>query len=285
MVKKSLLSRLAGALREKEGPTSKDIDHEVESAVQAIEGAEVETLKAEDVLDGGWGEAGDRVHIIDLKLFFEVIGGRTGRLSDALKDICVAEFSKQISLGSGRASFKGDYFYMRFFNVDESKGFRLAASIVNEVGTRILRDRFRTLEIPGLLVVADAADITNKDGSLNLDRTSAVVQGGGLPTAMDKPDADAPGWVQLRWKIGSGGGLASLDVAGANVAPGPSDPAWIEGSNPISAKSEQQTRDTSGWKQRKSDRRRRKSAVLIGSERRKNWRVRRSTDSSKQMVW
>ena len=65
MVKKSHLSRLAEVLHEKKGPSARDIDQEVESAVQAIKETEIEILKAEDMLDGGWGEAGDRVHIIN----------------------------------------------------------------------------------------------------------------------------------------------------------------------------------------------------------------------------
>ena len=173
MAKKSLLGRLAAALRSDEGPTSRDIDNEVESAVKAINGAKIDTVAAKDILSGGWGEAGAMVYIMDLEPLYELIGSRKGRLVAALRETCDTVFSQDVALGQGRASFRGDQFLMRFINTDKTEGFRQAATIINEIGTRIFGDRFLPMEIPGLLVVADAADITNADGSLNSEKAAA----------------------------------------------------------------------------------------------------------------
>lgn len=180
---------------------------------------------------------------------------------------------------------------MRFANTNEAQGSRQAATIINEVGTRIFGDRFHPMEIPGLLVVTDAADITNEDGSLNLEMAAAVVQGGGLPSAMAKPDADAPGWVRLRWKSEPGLRAASADLGGAGTAPDTGDPIWIGGSDPGPGsipewqEQEHQKSAAAQKKERGPDRRKKKSRLYLGDENRKSPRARRAADNTTEIVW
>jgi hypothetical protein len=277
MAKKSLLGRLAESLRSDEGPTATDIDNEVASAVKAINGAKIDTVDAKDVLSGGWGEAGAMVYIMDLEPLYELIGSRKGRLVAALHETCDTVFSQDVDLGDGRATFRGDQFFMRFFKTDKTEGFRKAATIINEIGTRIFGDRFLPMEIPNLLVVADAADITNADGSLNSEMAAAVVQSGGLSVAMDKPGTDTPGWLSMRWNSIFGSGASDI---GSTKEPdsGPEPiPEWSE--------QEREKRDTGQWCERGSERRRTKKRVYQGGEKRKSWRGRRYIDSMRQTDW
>ncbi len=231
MAKRSFLNRLGKWVREAEVKTSEDIDREVESAIQTIGETEVESLAADDVLGGGWGEAGEMVYIMDLAPVYGLIGGHSERLTSATKIICKDAFSKQVIRGRGRTSFMGDRFFMRFAGASDTEGFQRAAIIVNDIGTRILGGRFRTIEVPGLLVAVESADITSKDGSLNLEKAAAAVRSGGRPLAMDEPAADDPLWLKLHWKRRLGGGEAS---SGGPVATAPDDPARDGGSGPAS---------------------------------------------------
>ena len=280
MAKKSLLGRLAESLRSDEGPTATDIDNEVASAVKAINGAKIDTVAAKDILSGGWGEAGAMVYIMDLEPLYELIGSRKGRLVAALRETCETVFAQDVGLGRGRASFRGDQFFMRFIDTDESEGFRKAATIINEIGTRIFGDRFLPMEIPGLLVVADAGDITNADGSLDSEKTAAVLQSGGVPVAMDKPGTDAPGWLTMRWNRVFGGEVPSADLSEPSISKEPDPiviPEWLEQA--------QQTRAASQWKKRGSDRRKKTSANYMNGEKRKSWLGRRTEDNIEQIVW
>jgi len=87
------------------------------------------------------------------------------------------------------------------------------------------------MEVPALVVVADAASITNKDGSLNLEKANAVVKSGGLSVAMDAPDPDAPLWLRQRWDNPLGGGEGIMVRDGADTVAAPADPKWIGGSD------------------------------------------------------
>jgi hypothetical protein len=184
-------------------------------------------------------------------------------LASATELTCRKIFSEQIESGRGRASFEGNRFFMRFAGLDESQGFHRAALIVNEIGSRILGDRFHTMEIPWLVVAVDAADITAADGSLNLERVEAAVQRGGRPVAMDEPGAEAPEWVRLRWKRRLAGSDADQD-----------DPMWTEltpeqrGTARASGGAGSE-RDPSGWIQRIARERRKQRQSFAGKDRRK----------------
>ena len=230
MVKFSLFSRVAKVLREEEEESSEDIDRAVEAAVKAIDEMEVSVVEGAGLVGGGWGEAGDMVYIMDLAPIYEIIG-RTGRQADNLHDICGHVFSQNLKGRRGRGSVEAGGFFMRFTGAGKEEGFHRAATIVNVIGERVLGNRFHALEVPALVVVADAASITNKDGSLNLEKANAVVKSGGLSVAMDAPDADAPLWLRQRWDTPPGGGEGIMVRDGADTVAAPADPKWIGGSD------------------------------------------------------
>jgi len=236
--KKSLFSRLTGAFQEEHvdfsgkkidpGQTAADIDRGIENEIEAIKKAKVKTISGDKLFDGGWGEAGDMVNIMDLTPVYAMIGGRTGRQADNLRETCGRVFSQHTESGKGKALIKGDQFVMRFLGASESQGFHLAAIIVNDIGTRILGNRFESMDVPGLLVVADAADVINADGTLNTEKAAAVVDSGGRAVEINKPGPDAPQWLQLRWnKRDTWGQAAMVRTAAGRKDKSGSEPIWV----------------------------------------------------------
>ncbi len=273
MAKKSLFSRLASALGEDETLTDEDIDREVEKSVEAIKQAKMETLEAGDLLDLSWGDAGDMVYIMNLGPIYEVIGGRTGLIAANLRKTCELMFSKHVAHGGGRASLEEDHFIMRIAGLGPTDGFNQAATIINDIGTQILRDRFLTMDIPDLVVAADAGDVTGEDGSLDLKRVRAAVESGGLSLAMDKPGADAPEWIKMRWANESSE-AADYPAWDGAAEPQSADPVWVVIAH--------QSHHSRGFIQRGTDRRKEQFKV-IHNQRKKS--SRRSADNLTQNIW
>lgn len=187
MALKSLFNNLFE--KKDEGPSIEDIDAEIEAAVQAIAASARVEVEAENVLDKGWGEAGDMVYLMALAPIYVILGSREGRTAENLRETCQEVFAKYCQKGKGQASFVGDNFVMKFNTLGESEGYHRAAVITNEVGSGILGDRFQTVEVPDLLIAADAEDVTNADGSLNLEKSEATFLSGGAEvdkTPMDR---------------------------------------------------------------------------------------------------
>ncbi len=184
------LKSLLGGLFQKpdEGPTVAEIDAEVAAAVRSIESNATVDVQAENVLATGWGKPGDMVYIMSLTPIYTILGSRIGRTATNLRDTSKEIFKKYVKPNMGQSSFVGDNFFMRFYTLGESEGFHRAAVITNEIGTRILGDRFETVDVPDLVIAADTQDITNEDGSLNLDKSEAAVRSGGAP--VDKTPKD-----------------------------------------------------------------------------------------------
>ena len=226
MGKQSLLGRIAKALREEKEQSSEDIDREVESAVKAIDELEVDVVEGGGLVGGGWGEAGEMVYIMDLAPIYAIIGGRKGRQADNLHETCGRVFSQRVEARRGRGAVEATGFFMRFTNAGKEEGFHLAATIVNDIGERVLGGRFQAMEVPALVVVADAASITNEDGSLNMEKTKSVVKSGGLAVTMEAPDADAPLWLRQRWDTPLGSGEGDMVRDGADTETTPGDPEW-----------------------------------------------------------
>ncbi len=200
MAKESFIRRISKRLGEPEEIKPEDIDREVAAAVEAIKAEKTEILDGAKVLNNNWGEAGDKAYVMDLAPIYNIIGGKKGRMAENLRESCKKEFTANGAKGRDRSSLEGDLFLMRFCDLDEKKGFVKAATIVNNVCTKLLGNRFEALEVPSLLIAADVGDITNGDGSINMDGLLAAVETGGSPISFDKPDDDAPQWVKLRWK-------------------------------------------------------------------------------------
>lgn len=186
MALKSILNTLFD--KNDDEPTAEDIDAEVEAAVNAIAASARVDVEAEQVLESGWGEAGDMVYIMALAPIYEILGSREGRTAENLRETCQTVFAKYCQKNKGKASFVGDNFVMKFDTLGESEGYHRAAVITNEVGTSILGDRFQTVEVPELLVAADAGEITDGDGTLNLEKSENAFRTGGM--AVDKTPKD-----------------------------------------------------------------------------------------------
>jgi hypothetical protein len=273
MAKKSLFSKLAKALGEDEPLTDEEIDRDVEKSVEAIKHAKVETLEADGLLDHSWGEAGDMIFIMNLAPIYELIGGRKGRMASGLQETCELMFLNHVGRGGGRSSLEEDHFVMRFTGLGPTDGFNQAATIVNAIGTRLLRDRFLTIDVPDLVVAADAGDITGEDGSLNLEKVRAAVESGGLSLAMEKPGDDAPEWIKLRWMNES---PEAADYPAWDGVPEPqaADPEWGEITH--------RSRLSHLLTQRGAERR--KKQVEIAYDQRKK-SSRRAADNLNQNIW
>jgi len=178
-----------------DGPSIEEIDAETEAAVRDIKSASAPEVDADQVLGTGWGEAGDMVYIMSLTPLFEVLGSRVGRTATSLRESCKEVFNKYVRFGMGQTSFIGDNFFMRFYTLEESEGFHRAAVITNEIGTSVLGDRFQTIDVPELVIAAATQDVTNADGSLNLEKSEAAVSSGGA--TVDKTPAARVKGVQV----------------------------------------------------------------------------------------
>ncbi len=203
MAKESFIHRISKRLGEPEEIKPEDIDREVEAAIEAIKAEKTEILDGAEVLKDNRGEADGKAakaYVMDLAPIYKIIGGMKGRLAENLRQSCKREFAAQSIKGHDRSSLEDNLFLMRFYDLDENRGFAKAATIVNTICTGLLGNRFETLEIPSLLIAADVRDITNGDGSLNMDGLLATVEAGGSPVLFDKPGDDAPQWVKLRWR-------------------------------------------------------------------------------------
>jgi hypothetical protein len=162
-----------------EGPTPEEIDAKTEAAVRAIMDESSPEVDADQVLASGWGEPGDMVYIMNLAPLYDILGSRFGRVANNLRDACKEVFNKYVRHGMGQASFADNNFFMRFYALEESEGFHRAAVITNEIGASILGDRFQKIDVPDLVIAAKTEDITNADGSLNLEKADTAVRTGG----------------------------------------------------------------------------------------------------------
>ena len=173
-MKDKFFSKIMKALKDGEEETAEDIDRQLEAEVTRIKSTAVSTLSAEDVLGGGYGEAGDFVYIMDLAPMFDMIGGSTGRLAANLVDTCEVVFMRHLGPKGGRSFVQANRFIMRFAGAKDDEGWQRSATIINDIGNRILGERFESMEVPELMVMAKVADISYGDGKLDTDKLDTV---------------------------------------------------------------------------------------------------------------
>ncbi|MBT6096105.1 MAG: hypothetical protein HOH04_14570 [Rhodospirillaceae bacterium] len=166
-----------------EGPTAEEIDAETEAAVRAIMEENTGAVGADAVLASGWGEPGDMVYIMNLSPLYGLLGERVGRAADNLRINCKEVFNKYVRPGQGQGSLNNENYLMHFYGLEDSEGFHRAAVITNEVGASVLGDRFEKIDVPELVIAAKTENITNADGSLNLEKTEEAVRTGGEDVA------------------------------------------------------------------------------------------------------
>jgi len=227
MAKKSLFGRIAEALREEEEETAEDIDKDVEAAVAAIAKEKTSSIEADTVLHKNIGKSGDTVFVMDLNPIFAMIGGINSRAATGVVECCDRIFNQHREDPLDRGLVETTKFIMRFAKGGDDEGFRRAVIIINEVGVHVLSDRFKTMEVPDILTAADAGDITNDDGSLNLKRLDATIANGGKTISMGEPADSDPEWVKLRFhkKAQEQQLLAIQKKQGGKTK----EPEWIEG--------------------------------------------------------
>lgn len=256
MEKKSLFNRLA---KEDEGPTSEDLDRELESAVAEINSRVVETIDAESVLRPSAETVGQkqaRVYLFDLAPLYKLINGRDGRLAETLRSKCDSVFYERRFGDKDTGTLEGDVFVMRFPGTPDANSFQRSAIIVNDVGKAILSDQFVTMDIDGLLIVALENDVLDEDGQFNAAKATAAVKSGGVPAGLTKPPKGAPKWIQMRWK-----------AASAQVA-------IIQEKRKLAkkmVKAEKPRRDPDQWANRKSNERRTRKLATNVPDRRKTF--------------
>ncbi|MBG02635.1 MAG: hypothetical protein CMM59_00980 [Rhodospirillaceae bacterium] len=146
-----------------------------------------------------WGGKGDLVFIINLDPMYKLIGGKEGRLAESLRETCKAEFNENIGSARGRGSFERDCFMMKFHDLGDQAGLEEAMKIENKIGFRTFGASFEKMEVPKLLVAADAGDITT-NGKLDMAKTKEVIAQGGVELEFSEPSARAPRWMKLIWE-------------------------------------------------------------------------------------
>ena len=203
MAKESFFTRLMGkSLKDDEGPTSEEIDREVENAVTAIKAKKQDMITATSVLrsqKSGGEDDTDRVFLLDLAPMFSAIGSRTGRVADRLREECPVVFEKHRKHDKDLCSLEADLFLMRFPGTPNIKGFQRAALVVNEIGKDILGNQFESMELPGLLTVARPKDLADSDDEFSAKLAKTVIADGGTLINMGEPSERAPNWLKLQW--------------------------------------------------------------------------------------
>lgn len=231
MKKKSLFGKIADALRDADEESAEDIDKEVEAAVADIANQTVTSIDADTVFHSQIGKAGDTVFVMDLDPIFAIIGGVTGRAAQGLLECCDRIFRQQCDDPLDRGVVEVTKFIMRFTKLSDEQGFQRAAMIVNEIGIHVLSDRFNTMEVPDILIAADAGDITNADGTLDTSKLDAAIASGGKPVTAGVPSEGDPEWVKLRY-LNKAREQQLIAMKGDKDAARNKGPEWVEGKGP-----------------------------------------------------
>ncbi len=224
---KSLFGKIKNVFSEPEEESAEDIDRDVEAAVAAIAQQVTTSLEGGTVLHRSIGKAGDTVFVMDLNPMFAMIGGVNGRAAEGLTECCrrIFEQHRKHAMDQGRVEITK--FIMRFGENNAEEGLHRAAIIVNEIGVHVLSDRFKTMEVPDILIAADAGDITDANGVLNVGKLDAVIAAGGKIIDMGKPADDDPEWVKLRYtKTVREQQLLAMK---AEPSRGKNSPEWMDG--------------------------------------------------------
>lgn len=203
MVGTSFFKTLLGkTLKDDEGPTSEEIDREVENAITSIKAKKQDTVSATSLVRiAKSGDENDtaRVFIMDLAPIFAVFGSHEGRLADRLRDKCGVVFDAQRRNEKDTGVLERDLFLMHFPNLPNAKAFQLSMLITNEIGKDILGDQFESMELKGLLTVAKPKDLADGDNEFCARKAQSVIKDGGETQDMGEPPEHAPNWVKLHW--------------------------------------------------------------------------------------
>lgn len=238
MARKSFLSKLADAILDRDvGETAADIDRRLEAELAEIRNQKQDLLDGSRMLMDDWKTVCDLVYVMNLGPLYASIGGRGSMMGKRLPDACGIIFGRLVPRGEGHSRLKGDYFLMSFRDPSREAGFRTAAAVINEIGLQMIGERFKTIDIPDLLVAAAPADLANDDGGFDPDKAKTQVAANATGWSQGGPGADEPVWLKMsRKKSDRAGELVAItsrsraDKAVTDV-PRPrrrGDPDWVE---------------------------------------------------------
>ena len=193
MAGKSFFSKL---FSEDEGETVEEIDRRLAEELAEIDAQEVETLDGDGMILDDWEKAGACVYLMDLAPLYGIIGGRESMLGKRLPDACDHIFERLVPAKEGRARFRGDFFVMSFTSLNREQGFVKAAQVINGIGLQTIGERFKTIDVPNMLVAADTADLVNEDGEFDPKKAKEQVESGGSGVKLSKIP-DEPLWLKL----------------------------------------------------------------------------------------
>jgi len=260
---RSFFSELVSGLLKSDEATPEDIDREVESAVQSIKNPQGETLDGSSLLVDDWESAGDFVYIMDLVPIYDAVGGRDDWPEQRMAEVCENVFGHHVREGHGHAHLKGDLFFMRFAERTSAAGFHKAAEIINDIGARMIGERFTKIKIPDLVVVTTKADISDESGHLNTAKAKVVMKSGGITFTMEEPKPDQPEWLLEYWR-------------NRKPTAEPDDPEWHQ--------LRRRKPSDPDWVDSRNDRR--KHVVLNSSQpEQRDGTPRRATDHETEMDW
>jgi len=199
MAGKSFLSKFKDAIldRDEEEETAEDIDRKLEADVAAIKKHKGMEVDGASILMDDWEGVSDQVYIMALLPIYKAIGSRTSPLARRLADVCDNMFGRHVSPAEGTNRVQGDLFMMSFNDTNKTNCFHKAAEIVNEIGVQMMGDGFKTIELPGLLVVTDKADLIGEGGAIDMSKAKAQVKKGGSGGHIGEPGPDEPVWLKL----------------------------------------------------------------------------------------
>ena len=195
MAKKSFFSKLFSDDDDEE--SVEDIDRRLAEELAAIESMEVEDLEGARTMMEDWESAGACIYLMDLAPLYALIGGREGMLGNRAPDACCHIFDRMVTAKDGRSRMRGDYFVMSFLSLSREAGFVKAAQVINGIGLQTIGERFKTIEVPNLLVAADPTDLTNGNGEFDPAKAKTQVESGGSGVALGKLGPDAPEWLKF----------------------------------------------------------------------------------------
>ncbi len=179
------------------------------------------TVKQQEVLRQDQGLYG-KVFILSLVEFYDAIGGRSGRLAESLLTICDTVFTDRMRPDDGYSLVGEDQYVFRFAGCDDRQALMRAATIIEEIGTKMLGDHFvRSGKFQALLTAVGLDDITDSDGNIEAGKVSmAVEMARALPPEPQAPDE--PAWVRLNYA-----GLTADDVWAAVPSRRKDEVQWI----------------------------------------------------------
>ena len=197
---KSIIGNILGKFREPDDTSAEDIDKELKQSVEAIKAQKLDSVEGEKIVHSHDNKDFGLAYILDLQPIYALIGGSEGRMAECLRRDCSETFNEHTLSDQDNASIDGQFFAIRFHGTNEAEKFAQAAKIINIVGVKVLGSQFQELDISHCLIATKADKVFPKNGRMNVEHMKSAMKAGGSLLRMQKPAADAPAWLNLRWQ-------------------------------------------------------------------------------------